>query len=61
MQYESLPDFFKDVDLMITNAQQYNSDPSNPYRIAAEEMKKKFAKMAKKVIQSYKEMHQNKS
>jgi Bromodomain len=54
-QYESLQDFFKDVDLMISNALLYNSDPSNPFRIAAEEMKKRYMKIAKKVVQTLKE------
>jgi len=30
----------------------YNSDPSNPYRMAAEEMKKRYMKIAKKLLQA---------
>jgi Bromodomain len=52
MEYKTLKEFFADVDLMITNALLYNSDPSNPYRIAAEDMKKRYLKMAKKVLQT---------
>lgn len=59
-QYDSLQDFLKDVDLMISNALLYNSDPSNPYRVAAEEMKKTFKKTTKKVVQTYKERQQSK-
>lgn len=59
-EYESLQDFFKDVDLMITNALLYNSDPSNPFRVAAEEMKKRYMKVAKKVLQTIKEKQQGK-
>ena len=50
MKYESLSAFFVDVELMLKNAILYNSDQANPYRIAAEEMKKKYIKLAKKVV-----------
>lgn len=53
MEYESLRSFFADIDLMIQNALKYNSDLSNPYRVAAEEMKRRYKKIAKKVIQTY--------
>ena len=53
MEYKSLTDFFADVDLTISNALLYNSDPSNPYRIAAEDMKKKYLKMAKKLLATF--------
>ncbi|CAB9503588.1 adjacent to zinc finger domain protein 1A [Seminavis robusta] len=52
MEYKTLKEFFADVDLMVSNAVLYNSDPHNPYRIAAEEMKKRYLKMAKKVLQT---------
>jgi hypothetical protein len=51
MNYTSLHAFFADVELMINNAILYNSDPSNPYRIAAEEMNKRHSKIVKKVLQ----------
>jgi hypothetical protein len=51
MQYSTLQAFFGDVDLMISNALTYNSDPGNPYRVAAEEMKKRHMKIVKKVWQ----------
>jgi hypothetical protein len=51
MQYSTLQNFFGDVDLMISNALTYNSDPGNPYRVAAEEMKKRHMKIVKKVWQ----------
>jgi hypothetical protein len=49
MKYSTLQEFFRDVDLMIENALKYNVDEDNPYRIAALEVKKLNAKMAKKV------------
>lgn len=49
MLYDTQQAFFADVDLMIENAITYNSDPGNPYRIAAEEMKKKVQKMKKRI------------
>ena len=52
MEYETLQAFFGDVDLMISNALLYNSDPSNPYRMAAEDMKKRYLKIAKKLLQT---------
>jgi hypothetical protein len=55
MEYETLSAFFADVDLMIKNGLKYNSDPSNPYRIAAEDMKKRYMKMVKKVLQTFKQ------
>jgi hypothetical protein len=53
LEYPTISAFFKDVDLMINNAILYNSDPSNPYRIAAEEMLKRYKRMAKKVVKQY--------
>lgn len=55
MAYDSLSSFIADVDLIIQNALKYNSDPGNPYRIAAEEMKKRYMKIVKKVLQSLKQ------
>jgi Bromodomain len=49
-EYTSLQSFFQDIELMITNAMLYNSDLSNPYRKAAEDMKKLYRKIAKKVV-----------
>lgn len=51
MQYSTLQSFFADVDLMIQNAIKYNSDPGNPYRMAADEMKKRYQKIVKRVWQ----------
>ena len=51
LQYDTLQAFFADVDLMISNAITYNSDPGNPYRVAAEEMKKRHVKIQRKVWQ----------
>lgn len=51
MQYTTLQSFFADVDLMIKNALDYNSDPGNPYRIAAEEMKRLYLRIVKRVWQ----------
>jgi hypothetical protein len=49
-QYETLEAFFADVELMLFNALLYNSDPNNSYHIAAKEMKRKYKKIAKKVV-----------
>jgi len=57
MEYESLSAFFQDVDLMIKNALTYNSDVSNPYRVAAEEMQKKYKRAAKKTVQTIQKKH----
>jgi hypothetical protein len=51
-EYETLEVFSADVELMLSNAILYNSPAENPYRLAAEEMKKKYQKMVKKVVQS---------
>ena len=48
-KYESLRPFFEDSELMLRNAILYNSDISNPYRIAAEEMKRMYIKLKKKL------------
>lgn len=60
MEYESIQEFFADVDLMISNALLYNSDPMNPYRMAAEEMKKRYMKTAKKLLQALQQKAANK-
>mmetsp|Transcript_154 Transcript_154/g.196 ORF Transcript_154/g.196 Transcript_154/m.196 type:complete len:138 (+) Transcript_154:88-501(+) len=51
MGYDSLGAFLQDVDLMLRNALIYNSHTSNPYRVAAEEMQKKYKKGAKRTVQ----------
>lgn len=48
--YVSLKEFFADVELMISNALKYNSDPSNAFHTAAKDLKRKYKKMAKKVV-----------
>lgn len=58
MQYDSLKSFFQDVELMIANALLYNSDTSNPYRVAAEDMKKRYRKIAKKLVQTLQQEQQ---
>lgn len=58
MQYTTLQAFFADVDLMIENAVKYNSDPGNPYRHAAEEMKKRHDKIVKRVWQQIQQRQQ---
>lgn len=55
MEYDSLKAFFDDCELMLKNAILYNSDLSNPYRIAAEEMKTRYIKMKKKMLQTIQE------
>jgi hypothetical protein len=58
VSYTTLQSFFSDVDLMITNAVTYNSDPGNPYRLAAEEMKKRHDKIVRKVWQQIQKRQQ---
>jgi hypothetical protein len=58
MQYSTLQSFFADVDLMIHNAITYNSDPGNPYRMAADEMKKRYQKIVKRVWQQIQQRQQ---
>jgi Bromodomain len=58
MEYGSLQSFFQDIELMIANALLYNSDTSNPYRVAAEEMRKRYQKIAKKVVQTLQQTKQ---
>lgn len=50
-EYVSLQDFFEDVQLMISNALTYNSDPKSPYRVAAKEMKREYVKLRKEIIE----------
>ena len=52
MEYKLLSEFFEDCELMLSNAIRYNSSPENPYRLAAEEMKRKYEKIKKKVVQT---------
>ena len=59
LSYTALSGFFQDVELMLQNALLYNSDPHNPYRIAAEEMQKKYKRAAKKVVQSIEKKYGN--
>ena len=58
MEYTSLQSFFQDIELMIANALLYNSDISNPYHIAAEEMKKRYRKIHRKVVQTLQQKQQ---
>ena len=53
-EYETLQEFFTDVNLMLNNALLYNSNPNNYYHLAAKEMKRQFQKMAKTVVVSLK-------
>jgi len=55
LEYTSLQQFSQDVELMVSNALLYNSDPHNPYHTAAEELRKKFRKAAKTVLARVKE------
>lgn len=50
MEYQTLQQFFDDVELMIKNARLYNSHPQNPYRMAAEELHKRYTKLGKRVL-----------
>ena len=50
--YLTLQEFFSDIELIISNALTYNSDPRNPYHVAALEFRKRYRKAAKRVVQS---------
>jgi flagellar biosynthesis GTPase FlhF len=54
-EYRSLQTFFGDMDLMIDNALKYNSDASNPYRVAALELRQKYKAAAKKLVAALKQ------
>ena len=54
-EYNTLEAFFNDVKLMISNALRYNSDPSNPYRVAAMELKDKFKTAAQRLVAELKQ------
>ena len=58
-KYVTLQEFFADVELLISNALVYNSDPSNEYHIAAKEFKKKYKKLAKRLIASLQQQQQS--
>jgi len=58
--YVSLKEFFCDVELMISNALKYNSDPNNEYHIAAKELKKRYKKVAKLVVMKLQHAQQQK-
>jgi len=49
-EYMTLQDFFGDVELLISNALLYNSDPNNQYHIAANKMKSKYIDLRKKLL-----------
>eukprot|EP00560_Eucampia_antarctica_P009814 CAMPEP_0197830192 /NCGR_PEP_ID=MMETSP1437-20131217/6788_1 /TAXON_ID=49252 ORGANISM="Eucampia antarctica, Strain CCMP1452" /NCGR_SAMPLE_ID=MMETSP1437 /ASSEMBLY_ACC=CAM_ASM_001096 /LENGTH=409 /DNA_ID=CAMNT_0043432405 /DNA_START=107 /DNA_END=1336 /DNA_ORIENTATION=- len=49
--YESLQEFFADVELLVSNALLYNSDPGNEFHVAAKDLKRKSKKLAKRVVQ----------
>ena len=48
--YFTLQEFFEDIELLIANALLYNSDPMNPFHVAANVMKKRYLKERKKVL-----------
>jgi Bromodomain len=50
MEYKTLSAFFDDVELVIRNALLYNTNVDNPYRVAAEELQKKYKRVQKKVL-----------
>jgi len=49
-KYDSLQEFFTDVELMLSNALLYNSDPNNAYHVAAKEMRKVYRKEGKELV-----------
>jgi hypothetical protein len=57
LHYNNFTEFMGDVDLVITNALKYNKASSNPYHIAAKEMKKRNDKMVSKIWQELQGMN----
>mmetsp|Transcript_8466 Transcript_8466/g.15963 ORF Transcript_8466/g.15963 Transcript_8466/m.15963 type:complete len:406 (-) Transcript_8466:106-1323(-) len=57
-KYETLQEFFQDIELIVSNALLYNSDPNNPYHKAANVMKNKYIKLRKNVLVKLQEQHQ---
>jgi hypothetical protein len=49
-EYQTLQQFFGDIELLINNALLYNSDPNNQYHIAANKMKHKYIELRKKLM-----------
>ena len=49
-KYNTLQEFFQDIELIISNALTYNSDAGNPYHVAAKELRTKYIKLRKKVL-----------
>ena len=49
-KYNTLQEFFQDIELIISNALTYNTDPGNPYHVTAKELKQKYIKLRKKVL-----------
>jgi hypothetical protein len=49
-EYETVPAFFHDVELVIQNALLYNSDPNNDYHLAAKEMNERYKKLRRYII-----------
>ena len=47
LHYNTFSEFMGDVDLIITNAMRYNKAATNPYHVAAKDLKKRFEKMVK--------------
>jgi hypothetical protein len=54
-KYDTLQEFFQDIELIISNALLYNSDPSNPYHKAANVMKSKYIELRKNVLMKVQE------
>lgn len=50
LEYMTFKEFRDDVELMIKNALAYNTAATNPYRQAAQELRKLYAKLLKKVL-----------
>lgn len=49
-EYNTLKEFFEDIQLMLSNALLYNSDPKNLYHIAAKQMKKVYKQEGQKLL-----------
>uniref|UniRef100_A0A7S1B6Q6 Bromo domain-containing protein n=2 Tax=Corethron hystrix TaxID=216773 RepID=A0A7S1B6Q6_9STRA len=48
--YNTLQEFFDDVELMINNSILYNSDPNNSFHIVAQDMKRIYRNLARSIL-----------
>lgn len=57
-RYESVAEYFADVDLMVNNALLFNSDPNNDYHLAAKELQDLAKKIRRHIVADIKKKKQ---